>query len=88
MDTIRLDLLVEARDKLVEQIRADQTEELCRKCGGSLTSPLPALVRELRATLIEIEKIPGSSEVTPLDHLADGIIGDLDERRRRRAASR
>lgn len=88
MDTIRLDLLVEARDKLIEQIRADHTEDLCRKCGGQLTSPLPALVRELRATLIEIEKIPGSSEVTPLDQLADGIIGDLDERRRRRAAGR
>lgn len=88
MDTIRLDLLVEARDKLIEQIRADHTEDLCRKCGGQLASPLPALVRELRATLIEIEKIPGSSEVTPLDQLADGIIGDLDERRRRRAAGR
>jgi len=88
MDTIRLDLLVEARDKLVDQIRADHTEDLCRKCGGQLTSPLPALVRELRAVLLEIEKIPGSSEVTPLDQLADGIIGDLDERRRRRAAGR
>lgn len=88
MDATRLSLLVEARDKLVDQIRADHTEDLCRKCGGQLTSPLPALVRELRAVLLEIEKTPGSGEVTPLDQLADGIIGDLDERRRRRAAGR
>ena len=85
MDAKHLDLLVEARDKLVEQIRADHTEDLCRKCGGQLTSPLPALVRELRATLAEIEKIPGSGEVSDLDRLADGILIDLDKHRKRPA---
>lgn len=84
MDATRLDLLVEARDKLVDQIRADHTEDLCRKCGGNLTSPLPALVRELRAVLTEIEKIPGSGEVNELDRLVDGIADDLAARRKRR----
>jgi hypothetical protein len=81
----RLNLLREARDALLVEIRGEH-EALCRKCGGDITSSLPALVRELRATLTEIDKIPGSGEVSDLDRLANGLVADLDAHRRNRTA--
>jgi hypothetical protein len=67
----RLILLEQSRDKLVDAMNADDVKP----------SDLASLSRELRAVLLEIDKIPGSGEVTPLDRLAD----DLEERRRRKA---
>jgi len=61
-------------------------ELTCRQCARGVDPPLAGVIRELRAVLAEIEKIPGSSEVTPLDQLADGITDDLAKRRRRRSA--
>lgn len=80
-DVDRLSLLEMARDALVDKIEADEGETLCRKCGGALTSPLPSLVRELRATLVEIDKMPGAGEVTELDVLTAGLDDELARRR-------
>jgi hypothetical protein len=66
----RLALLEHSRDKLFAAMEDPELKP----------ADLAALSRELRAVLLEIEKIPGSGEVTPLDRLAD----DLEERRRRR----
>lgn len=78
----RLALLREARDRLVTAMNGELT---CRQCARGVDPPLAGVIRELRAVLAEIEKIPGSSEVTPLDQLADGITDDLEKRRRKRA---
>ena len=83
MDTDRLELLREARDRLVAAMNG---ELICRQCERGVDPPLAGVIRELRAVLAEIEKIPGSSEVTPLDQLADGISDDREKRRRRRSA--
>ena len=80
MPTDRLALLETARDLLAEALTAEQE---CPNCGAHIdvkTADLPQVSRELRAVLLDIDKIPGSGEVTPLDKLAD----DLAERRRRR----
>ena len=76
-DTDRLSLLRDARDRLVDAMNGELT---CRQCSRGVDPPLAGVVRELRAVLQEIDKIPGSGEVTPLDRLAD----DLEERRRKR----
>lgn len=83
MDTDRLALLRDARDRLVAAMNG---ELICRQCERGVDPPLAGVIRELRAVLTEIEKIPGSSEVTPLDELADGITDDLAKRRRKRSA--
>ena len=71
-DIDRLILLQASRDLLVDALnRADVKP-----------TELAQLSRELRAVLMELDKIPGSGEVTPLDQLAD----DLAERRRKREA--
>lgn len=75
----RLSILVEARDRLVAAMNGELT---CRQCARGVDPPLAGVIRELRAVLLEIEKIPGSGEVTPLDRLAD----ELEERRRKRTA--
>lgn len=85
-DVDRLTLLQMARDHLVAQIEGSETQTLCRKCGGDITSSLPALVRELRATLVDIDKMPGAGEVTDLDRLAGRVADDLADRRARRLA--
>lgn len=80
MDTDRLSLLRVARDLLAEALTAEQE---CPNCGAHIdvkAADLPQVSRELRAVLAEIDKIPGSGEVSDLDRLAD----DLEERRRRR----
>lgn len=79
----RLELLREARDRLVAAMNGDLT---CRQCSRGVDPPLAGVVRELRAVLLEIDKIPGSGEVSPLDRLADGIVADLDKQRRKRTA--
>lgn len=76
--TDRLTLLVEARDQLVRAMTGDLT---CRACAKGVDPPLAGVVRELRAVLAEIDGIPGSGEVTPLDELAGGIADDLATRR-------
>lgn len=76
-DTDRLSLLRDARDRLVDAMNGDL---VCRQCSRGVDPPLAGVIRELRAVLLEIDKIPGSGEVTPLDRLAD----DLEERRRKR----
>lgn len=83
MDNDRLALLRDARDRLVEAMNGDLT---CRLCGKGVDPPLAGVIRELRAVLLEIDKIPGSGEVSDLDRLADGIVADLDAQRRKRAA--
>lgn len=85
-DVDRLTLLKLGRDALVAKIEGSDTPDLCRKCGGEITSPLPALVRELRATLVDIDKMPGAGEVTDLDRLAGRVADDLADRRARRLA--
>lgn len=72
MTADRLILLQASRDLLVDALNSEATKP----------TELAQLSRELRAVLIEIDKIPGSGEVTPLDQLAD----DLAERRRKREA--
>ena len=47
----RLYLLRAAKDRLVAAMNGDLT---CRSCARGLDPPLPALVRELRAVLVEI----------------------------------
>lgn len=80
----RLSLLRDARDRLVEAMNGELT---CRQCARGVDPPLASVIRELRAVLLEIDKIPGSGEVSDLDRLADGILTDLDaERKRRRSA--
>jgi hypothetical protein len=86
VDTDRLSLLRRARDLLADALA---TESECSACGAHIevkSADLPQVSRELRAVLAEIDKIPGSGEVSDLDLLADGIVTDLDERRRRRTA--
>lgn len=83
-DTDRLSLLRTARDLLT--VAMGQEIE-CPNCGAHVEVPgraLSSTVRELRAVLMEIEMIPGSSEETDLDRLADGITDDLAVRRQRR----
>jgi hypothetical protein len=82
-DTDRLPLLIEARDKLRAAMNADLT---CRACAKGVDPPLAGVVRELRAVLLEIDQMPGSGEVTPLDELAGGIADDLAARRAAREA--
>lgn len=82
-DNERLDLLRAARDRLVEAMSGDL---ICRACARGVDPPLPSVVRELRAVLDEIDRIPGSGEVSSLDVLADGIVSSLDARRRKREA--
>lgn len=74
MSTDRLSLLIEARERLISELRLAE--------GAAVA----ALSRELRAVLIEIDQIPGSGEVTPLDNLAGGIADDLAARRAKREA--
>lgn len=81
--TDRLSLLVEARDRLVSAMSGELT---CRVCAKGVDPPLAGLVRELRAVLAEIDAIPGSGEVTPLDTLAGDIRDDLAARRAARPA--
>jgi hypothetical protein len=81
MDSDRLGLLRGARDRLVEAMNGDLN---CRSCGRGVDPPLAGVIRELRAVLAEIDGIPGSGEVTPLDDLAGGITDDLAARRARR----
>lgn len=76
MSADRLILLQASRDLLVDALNSADVKP----------AELAQLSRELRAVLVEIEKIPGSSEVTPLDRLADGITDDLAQRRRKRSA--
>lgn len=86
MDTDRLSLLRAARDLLAEALT---TGHECPACGAQLdvgSAELPQVSRELRAVLAEIDKIPGSGEVSELDRLADGIVADLDDHRRRRTS--
>lgn len=85
-DVDRLTLLEMARDTLVAQIEDSASPTTCRKCGGDITSSLPSLVRELRATLAEIDKMPGAGEVSDLDRLATSVADDLADRRARRLA--
>lgn len=75
----RLSILIDARDRLITAMNGELT---CRQCARGVDPPLAGVIRELRAVLLEIEKIPGSGEVTPLDRLAD----ELEERRRKRTA--
>lgn len=70
MTADRLILLQASRDLLVDALNSEDVKP----------GELAQLSRELRAVLADIDKIPGSGEVTPLDKLAD----DLEERRRRR----
>lgn len=70
MSADRLILLQASRDLLVDALNSADVKP----------GELAQLSRELRAVLLEIDKIPGSGEVTPLDKLAD----DLAERRRRK----
>jgi hypothetical protein len=70
MSADRLILLQASRDLLVDALNSEDVKPV----------ELAQLSRELRAVLADIDKIPGSGEVTPLDKLAD----DLEERRRRR----
>lgn len=81
-DDSRLALLVAARDRLVEAMSGDL---VCRACSRGVDPPLAGVIRELRAVLTEIDMIPGSGEVSPLDILASGIVSDLAEHRRKRA---
>lgn len=86
VDRSKLELLEQARDLLVEAMTADFT---CPACEARIDVPapmLPAVVRELRNTLTEIDRIPGSGEVSALDELADGLAIDLDAERRKRQA--
>lgn len=85
-DVDRLSLLILARDTLVSALAGSMT---CPNCEAQLDIPgdgLPGLVRELRAVLAEIEKMPGAGEVSELDHLADGIADEVAARRRAREA--
>lgn len=82
-DSDRLTVLRDARDRLVSAMNGELT---CRQCARGVDPPLAGVVRELRAVLAEIESMPGASEVTPLDGIADGITDDLAERRRKRPA--
>ncbi len=82
-DTDRLSLLVEARDRLVLALKAELT---CRVCAKGVDPPLAGVVRELRAVLLEIDQMPGSGEVTPLDNLAGGIADELAALRAAREA--
>lgn len=87
VDVDRLSLLIVARDTIVSALSQSMT---CPSCEAVLDVPgngLASLVRELRAVLAEIEAMPGSGEVTELDHLADGITDDLAARRRAREAA-
>ena len=70
MTVDRLTLLERSRDKILDAMSVDDLKP----------ADLAQLSRELRAVLAEIDKIPGSGEVTPLDRLAD----ELEERRRKR----
>lgn len=79
----RLSVLRHARDRLVAAMNGELT---CRACARGVDPPLAGVIRELRAVLAEIESMPGASEVTPLDGIADGITDDLEQRRRRRSA--
>ncbi len=79
----RLTLLREARDRLLAAMNGELT---CRQCARGVDPPLAGVVRELRAVLLEIDKIPGSGEVSDLDRLADGIVADLDAQRRKHKA--
>jgi hypothetical protein len=45
---------------------------------------IAAVSRELRAVLAELEVLGATSEVNPLDRLADGVASDLDSYRARR----
>lgn len=85
-DIDRLTLLRLARDTLVAKIEAGEDDTTCRKCGGPIATSLPALVRELRATLVEIDAMPGADEVSELDRLASRVTDDLADRRARRLA--
>lgn len=85
-DVDRLSLLQLARDTLVAKIEAGEDDTICRKCGGPITTSLPSLVRELRATLAEIDSMPGAGEVSELDRLASRVADDLADRRARRLA--
>lgn len=85
-DVDRITLLRLARDTLVTKIEAGEDDTMCRKCGGPIATSLPALVRELRATLVEIDAMPGAGEVTDLDRLAGRVADDLADRRARRLA--
>lgn len=80
----RLYLLRAARDRLVAAMNGELT---CRSCSRGVDPPLAGVVRELRAVLEAIDAIPGSSEVTPLDLIASGIVADLDKHRRERGAA-
>lgn len=83
-DVDRLTLLQLARDTLRLAITL---EHRCPECSAPIDWPapqLPAVVRELRAVLTEIDAIPGSGEVSDLDRLADRVTDDLEARRKRR----
>lgn len=83
MDSDRLSVLRDARDRLITAMNGELT---CRQCARGVDPPLAGVIRELRAVLLEIDKIPGSGEVSDLDRLADGIVADLDAQRRKRSA--
>src|SRR5262249_28901786 len=73
-DPDRLSALVGARDGVMGGMGGELP---CRVCAKGVAPPLAGLIRELRAVLMEIDQIPGSGEVTPLDLLADKVQGDL-----------
>lgn len=79
----RLTQLRAARDRLIEAMNG---ELICRACARGVDPPLPSVIRELRAVLTEIDQVPGSGEVTPLDLLADGIVASLADHKRKRAS--
>lgn len=78
LEALRDRLAAEADDVTWEKHKRE-----CRcVCGMGDGRTLVAIVKELRAVEAELDKLPGSGEVSELDRLADGVVADLDKHRR------
>jgi hypothetical protein len=86
--------LVALRDILAAELEpTDHTAHCDCECGAPANDgkTMATLARELRAVLLEIEKLPSGEVVSKLDHIAArtgaGVV-DLAERRANRGAAR
>lgn len=79
LEALRDRLAAEADDVTWEKHKRECT---C-VCGMGDGRTLVAIVKEIRATEAELDKLPGSGEVSDLDRLADGVVADLDAQRRK-----
>ena len=64
-----------------------QRDDLARRLATADDKDAAALHRQLTLVLDRLDKLPASSEVTPLDRIAAGVADELAKRRANRQSS-